>query len=74
MNRRESMRNTRHKNTNDPQKKKYRLGTVSQNILLVGLYQNFTNDMPYVGLSGRNLEVSKMLAYSTSSPQLIKHF
>ena len=33
MNRRESMRNTRHKNTNDPQKK-YRLGTVSKNILL----------------------------------------
>ena len=29
MNRRESMRNTRHKNTNDPQKK-YRLGTVSK--------------------------------------------
>ena len=36
MNRRESMRNTRHKNTNDPQKK-YRLGTVSKNILLEGL-------------------------------------
>ena len=31
MNRRESMRNTRHKNTNDPQKK-YCLGTVSKNI------------------------------------------
>ena len=38
MNRRESMRNTRHKNTNDPQKK-YRLGTVSKNILLGGLNQ-----------------------------------
>ena len=39
MNRRESMRNTRHKkNTNDPQKK-YCLGTVSKNILLVGLNQ-----------------------------------
>ena len=36
MNRRESMRSTRHKNTNDPQKK-YRLGTVSKNILLEGL-------------------------------------
>ena len=36
MNRRESMRNTRHKNANDPQKK-YRLGTVSKNILLEGL-------------------------------------
>ena len=36
MNRRESMRNTRHKNTNDPQKK-YRLETVSKNILLEGL-------------------------------------
>ena len=36
MNRSESMRNTRHKNTNDPQKK-YRLGTVSKNILLEGL-------------------------------------
>ena len=38
MNRRESMRNSRHKNTNDPQKK-YRLGTVSKNILLEGLNQ-----------------------------------
>ena len=36
MNRRQSMRNTRHKNTNDPQKM-YRLGTVSKNILLEGL-------------------------------------
>ena len=36
MNRRESIRNTRHKNTNDPQKK-YRLGTVSKNISLEGL-------------------------------------
>ena len=36
MNRRESMRNTRHKNTNDPQKK-YHLGTVSENTLLEGL-------------------------------------
>ena len=35
MNRRESMRNTRHKNTYDPQKK-YRLGTISKNILLEG--------------------------------------
>ena len=33
MNRRESMTNTRHKNTNDPQKK-YHLGMVSENILL----------------------------------------
>ena len=32
MKRRKSMRNTRRKNTNDPQKK-YRLGTVSKNIL-----------------------------------------
>ena len=38
MNRRKNMRNTRHKNTNDPQKK-YRLGTVSKNILLEGLNQ-----------------------------------
>ena len=36
MNRRESMTNTRHDNTNDPQKE-YCLGTVSKNILLVGL-------------------------------------
>ena len=36
MNRRETMTNTRHKYTNDPQKK-YRLGTVSKNILLEGL-------------------------------------
>ena len=36
MNRHESMRNTRHENTNDPQKK-YRLRTVSKNILLEGL-------------------------------------
>ena len=37
-NRRERMKNTRHNNTNDPQKK-YRLGTVSvlYNILLEGL-------------------------------------
>ena len=35
MNRRESMRNTKH-TKNDPQKK-YRLGTVSKNILLEGL-------------------------------------
>ena len=33
-----SMRNTRHKNTNDPQKK-YCIGTVSKNILLEGLNQ-----------------------------------
>ena len=39
MNRRKSMRNTRHKNTNDPQKK-YRLGTVSKNILLEDLTQS----------------------------------
>ena len=38
MNRRESMRNKRHKNTNGPQKK-YRLGTVSKSILLEGLNQ-----------------------------------
>ena len=38
MNRRESMTNIRHKNTNDP-KKKYRLRTVSKNILLEGLNQ-----------------------------------
>ena len=38
MNRRESTRKTRHKNTNDPQKK-YRLGTVSKTILLEGLKQ-----------------------------------
>ena len=38
MNRRESMRNTRHKNTNDPQKRyMYGLRTVSMNILLKGL-------------------------------------
>ena len=36
MNRCKSMRNTRHKNINDP-KKKYHLGTVSKNILLEGL-------------------------------------
>ena len=36
MNRRKSMRNIRHKNTNDPQEK-YRLGTVSKSILLEGL-------------------------------------
>ena len=36
MNRLKSKKNTRHKNTNDPQKK-YRLGTVSKNILLEGL-------------------------------------
>ena len=36
MNRRKSMGNTIHKNTNDPQKK-FRLGTVSKNILLAGL-------------------------------------
>ena len=40
MNRRESMRNTRHTHTHtkrkDPQKK-YRLGTVSKNIILEGL-------------------------------------
>ena len=36
MNSRKSMRNTRHKSTNDPQKK-YRLGTVSKYILLEGL-------------------------------------
>ena len=36
MNRRKSMRNTRHKNTNNPQKK-YRLGLVSKNISLEGL-------------------------------------
>ena len=35
MNRRKSIRNTRHKNTNDPQKKN-RPGTVSKNILLEG--------------------------------------
>ena len=38
MNRRESMTKTRHKNTNDPQKK-YCLGMVSKNILLEGLNQ-----------------------------------
>ena len=38
MNRRKSMRNTRHKNANDPQKK-YRLGTVSKKNLLEGLNQ-----------------------------------
>ena len=38
MNRRESMRNTRHKNTNDPQNM-YRIGTVSNNILPEGLNQ-----------------------------------
>ena len=38
MNRRESMKNTRHNNTNDPQKK-YRLGMVSKNILFAGLNQ-----------------------------------
>ena len=38
MNKRESMRNRRHKNTNDPQKK-YCLRTVSKNILLGGLNQ-----------------------------------
>ena len=38
MNRRESTRNTRHKNTYDPQKK-YHLWTVSKNILLEGLNQ-----------------------------------
>ena len=36
MNRRESMRNTRHKNTNDPQKMS-RLETVSKIVLLEGL-------------------------------------
>ena len=36
MNRRESMTNTNINNRNDPQKK-YRLGTVSKNILLEGL-------------------------------------
>ena len=36
MNRRKSKRNTRHKNTNDPQKK-YRIGTVSKNFLLEDL-------------------------------------
>ena len=36
MNRHKSTRNTRHTNINDPQKK-YRLGTVSKNILLEGL-------------------------------------
>ena len=45
MNRRESMRNTNAKNTNDPQKKN-RIGTVSKNILLEGLNRfhraNFT--------------------------------
>ena len=35
-NAKKKMRNTRHKNTNDPQKK-YHLGTVSKNILLEGL-------------------------------------
>ena len=40
MNRRESMRNTRNKNTNDPQKE-YRLVTVSKYILLEGLTQSF---------------------------------
>ena len=38
MNRHESMKNTRHNNTNDPQKKN-RLGMVSKNILLEGLNQ-----------------------------------
>ena len=38
MTRCESMRNTRHKNTNDPHKK-YTLETVSKNILLKGLNQ-----------------------------------
>ena len=36
MNRRESMRNTKHKNTNNPQKK-YRLGTVSNKYFTGGL-------------------------------------
>ena len=36
MNRREIMRNTRHKNTYDPQKK-YRLETIGKHILLEGL-------------------------------------
>ena len=36
MNRREIMKNTRHKNTNYPQKK-YRLGTDNKTILLEGL-------------------------------------
>ena len=36
MNRRESMRNAKHKNTNDPQKQNL-LGSVSKNILLEGL-------------------------------------
>ena len=36
MNRPESMTNTNHNNTNDPQKK-YRLKTASKNILLEGL-------------------------------------
>ena len=36
MNRREIVRNTGHKNTNEPQKK-YHLGTVGKNILLEGL-------------------------------------
>ena len=44
MNRRESMRNTRHKNSNDSQKK-YRFGTVSKIILLEGLNQFNGNNL-----------------------------
>ena len=42
--RRKSMRNTRHKNTNDPQKK-YRFGTVSKHISLEGLNQFYGTNL-----------------------------
>ena len=38
------------------------------------LNQNLTNVMPHIDASERNLEFFHLLAYSPSSPELMKHF
>ena len=40
----------------------------------MSLNKNLTNNMPHVDASGKNLEVSYLLAYSSSSPELMKNF
>ena len=39
----------------------------------MSLNQKLTNNMPHVDASGRNLEVSHLLVFSPSSPELMKH-
>ena len=57
MNRRKSMRNTRHKNTNDAQKM-YCLGTVSKNILLEGINWLLRHQThPYFRCGSKHIDV-----------------